>query len=101
MLLLLLFTVPSEVQNLQVENVDVNLIEISYDDPAENARCVAPNKWQCQKTTLTGSCSGYTSDIRVHVKKNKKKKTPEAKKRHCENYVRRCDPSGYVPNCGR
>jgi len=32
--------IPSEVQNLQVENVDVNLIEISYDDPAQNARCV-------------------------------------------------------------
>ena len=65
----------------------------------DSARCVAPNKWQCQKTTLITPCSGYTMNVFVGVKKNQKKKTPEAKKRHCENRVSECDPSGYVPNC--
>ena len=65
------------------------------------AKCVWPNKWQCQKTTVTGSCSGTVTQILQNVLPNLKKKRPETKKKHCEKLARRtgCDPFGYVPNC--
>ena len=69
----------------------------------DKARCVGLNRWQCQKTIVTGSCSGLIVDIFQSVKTNKKKKRPETKKRHCEKLAQKtkCDPSGYIPICDK
>ena len=68
----------------------------------DKAKCVGQNEWQCQRTVVSGSCSGYTTQIFQRVNTNAKKKRPETKKRHCEKLAKRtnCNPLGYVPNCG-
>ena len=68
----------------------------------EKAKCISENKWQCQKTILTGSCSGHITQMFQRVSTIKKKKRPEFITRRCEKLVQRtkCDPVGYTPNCG-
>ena len=74
----------------------------------DKAKCVDPGGWQCQKTTVTGACSGFITEVYQNVKSKtyfNKKKRPETKKRWCEKMAQKtgCDPAGYfdtiVKNC--
>ena len=74
----------------------------------DKAKCVRIGAWQCQKTTLTGECTGFTTEMSKGVKSKtfyNRKKRPETKKRWCEKMAAKtgCSPAGYfdtiIKNC--
>ena len=66
----------------------------------DKAKCVNLGRWQCQKTTVTGACSGFITQKFQHVKSKKlnRKQRPEIKKKWCEKMAQKtgCNPAGYV-----